>query len=91
MNVISAQVALYPLGEADLGAAIEAFLQVLEEHEVTYRLGSMSTLVWGEAEAVFAALEAAYLEVTRGRAAVMNLTLSNACPLPSASEGGPDA
>ncbi len=42
----------------------------------------MSTLVWGEEKALFAALREAFAQGTARGAAVMTVTLSNACPLP---------
>ena len=43
----------------------------------------MSTLVWGEADVVFAALRAAFDQAAAVGDTVMTVTLSNACPLPA--------
>lgn len=79
---ISAQISLYPLGQRSLGPAIEAALAALDEHEVTYEVGAMSTLLWGDQDAVWAALQAAFGRATAYGGAVMQITVSNACPLP---------
>lgn len=79
---ISAQVSLYPLGQADLAPAIQAVLDVLAAHRLPYKVGSMSTLTWGDDEAVFAALREAFAAATQFGPAVMVTTISNACPLP---------
>ncbi len=86
MTMISAQVALYPLGQADIGAVIEAFLDALGGWGVEYRIGSMSTVVWGERDKLFAALEEAFEVVSQEQSVVMNVTFSNACPLPDSEE-----
>ncbi len=79
---ISAQISLYPLGQGDLGPAIGATLAALEEHGIAHDVGPMSTLVWGEQAAVWAALQTAFERASTYGGAVMQITLSNACPLP---------
>jgi uncharacterized protein YqgV (UPF0045/DUF77 family) len=79
---ISAQISLYPLGQRSLGPAIEAALAALDERGVAYEVGAMSTLVWGEQALVWAALQAAFARATAHGGAVMQITVSNACPLP---------
>lgn len=85
MTVISAQISLYPLGQQALGPAIDDAVRALQRPGLQVRVGEMSTLVWGEEEVLFAALRAAFDQGTARGAAVMTVTLSNACPLP----GGP--
>ncbi len=91
MSQISAQVSLYPLGEADLAPAIGIVLNILNEHDLTYQMGSMSTVVWGKDQIVFDALREAFAQVTRNRRAVMTITVSNACPLPAQPAAGDDS
>ena len=81
---ISAQVSLYPLGQADIAPAIDAVVGVLAERGIAHEVGAMSTTVWGEDEAVFAALREAFRAAAAFGQAVMTVTVSNACPLPSA-------
>jgi uncharacterized protein YqgV (UPF0045/DUF77 family) len=57
MAIISAQVSLYPLRQTDIGPGIRDAVRALRQHGLTVRYGAMSTLVWGEAHQVFAALE----------------------------------
>lgn len=85
---ISAQVSLYPLGQADLSPAIDAVLNVLNERGLSHTVGSMSTTVWGDDVAVFAALQEAFAAATEHGPAVMTVTVSNACPLPPTPEEG---
>ncbi len=83
MSVISAQVSLYPLRQVDIGPAIREAVRILRSHDLTVRPGEMSTLVWGEADVVFAALRAAFDQAAAVGDTVMTVTLSNACPLPA--------
>ena len=80
MAEISAQVSLYPLRQPDLGPAIRAIWRTFENHEVEVDPGAMSTVVWGEEEAVMDALREAFRGASRQGEVVMVITLSNACP-----------
>lgn len=85
---VSAQLSLYPLGQADLAPAIQAVVNVLNARGLPHEVGPMSTLVWGDDEAVFAALQEAFAAAAAYGEAVMTVTVSNACPLPAAQEEG---
>ncbi len=80
MARISAQVSLYPLRRTSIGPAIRAAVRTLKEHDLQVRVGEMSTLVWGEEDKVFAALQEVFRGAVEEGDAVMNITLSNACP-----------
>jgi uncharacterized protein YqgV (UPF0045/DUF77 family) len=79
---IGAQISLYPLGQSDLGPAIRAVLAALDEHGLLYEVGAMNTTLWGEEAVVWAALRDAFARAAAHGGAVMQITLSNACPLP---------
>ncbi len=81
---ISTQVSLYPLGQQDLQGPIQSVLQVFEAHDLSYETGPMSTLVWGDSATVFRALHEAFEQAATYGSTVMQVTVSNACPLPSA-------
>lgn len=85
---VSAQVSLYPLGQGDLTPAIEAFLRALEGRGLSYEVGSMSTVLWGDDEAVFAALREGFAAAAAAGQAVLTVTVSNACPWPAAPRPG---
>lgn len=87
MKAISAQVSVYGLGATDIAAAVEAFLQALQQYELHYEVGAMSTVIWGEEHAVWRALQEAYAAAGAIGPAVMQVTISNACPLPSKGQG----
>jgi uncharacterized protein YqgV (UPF0045/DUF77 family) len=77
-----AQVSLYPLRQASLGPAIRQAARALRQHGLKVRVGEMSTLVWGEEHALFAALEEAFHQAAEVGDTVLTVTLSNACPSP---------
>lgn len=82
MNVVTAQVSLYPLRQVSIGPVIREAVGLFREHGLETRIGVMSTLVWGEEQAVFAALQEALHRATGRGDAVMVVTFSNACPSP---------
>ena len=82
MSMITAQVSLYPLRQASIGPAIREAVRGLCQRGLKVRIGEMSTLVWGEEQAVFAALEEAFHQAAESGDTVMAVTLSNACPMP---------
>jgi uncharacterized protein YqgV (UPF0045/DUF77 family) len=79
---IAAQISLYPLRQASIGPPIREAMRVFREHGLGTRMGEMSTLVWGEEQAVFNALQEAFHRAAERGDAVMVVTLSNACPSP---------
>jgi uncharacterized protein YqgV (UPF0045/DUF77 family) len=81
-SVITAQVSLYPLRQESIEPAIREAVSILRRHGLESRVGEMSTLVWGEERAVFAALEEAFHQTAERGDTVMAVTLSNACPSP---------
>jgi uncharacterized protein YqgV (UPF0045/DUF77 family) len=82
---LTAQVSLYPLRQPHLAPAIDKALDVFHCHGLAVAPGTMSSLITGEDETVFAALKEAFQAVSQQGDVVMVVTLSNACPLP---EGG---
>jgi len=80
MDVISAQISLYPLRTAHLSAAIDAFAGALRDAGLHVEPGPMSTLAIGELPVIFAALERAFAAACAEAEVVMQVTISNACP-----------
>jgi uncharacterized protein YqgV (UPF0045/DUF77 family) len=87
MSGITAQVSIYPLKQDKLSPAIDAVLEAFEKHGIESQMGTMSTLIWGDDEKVFAALLYAFREAASLGEAVMVTTISNACPLPLTPSG----
>jgi len=86
MTGITAQVSLYPLGQATLSPAIGEALRILRQHGLDVEVGAMSSLVGGEDTAVFTALRSAFSQISEQGPVVMVATFSNACPSPDKVE-----
>jgi uncharacterized protein YqgV (UPF0045/DUF77 family) len=80
---ISAQISLYPLKQEKFSPAIEEAWKVMEEFCLQLKKGEMSTVVKGEAEKVFPALQAGFLRSAEYGPLSMVMILSNACPCDS--------
>ena len=78
MTGISAQVSLYPLGKEDLSPAIEEALRVFDQRGLELVPGSMSTLISGDDEAIFSALQVVLRRASEQGRVVMVVTFSNA-------------
>jgi uncharacterized protein YqgV (UPF0045/DUF77 family) len=77
---LTAEVALYPLREPRLTPALTEFVNALKDAGLAVTPGPMSTLVRGEADVVFGALDAAFCKVASAHQVVMRVVVSNACP-----------
>jgi uncharacterized protein YqgV (UPF0045/DUF77 family) len=86
MNTIAAQVSLYPLRRERLGPVIEEAIETFRRAGLLVTEGPMSTVVAGELDAVFAALREAFARATAHGEAVMVVTVSNGCPVPTPSD-----
>jgi uncharacterized protein YqgV (UPF0045/DUF77 family) len=80
--ISSAQISIYPLRQDRLGPAVETVRAALEAHGLEPQIGSMSTVVVGEASMIFAALRQAFDQATNSGEVVMTVTIANACPIP---------
>jgi uncharacterized protein YqgV (UPF0045/DUF77 family) len=80
--VITAQVSLYPLRQVSIGPVIREAVRVFRQHGLETRIGEMSTLMWGEEQVVFAAMQEAFHRAAEQGDTVMTVTFSNACPSP---------
>jgi len=79
---LSVQVSLYPLRQESLSPAIEEALRIFREYGLEVEPGAMSTLLVGDDEVIFAALQEAFRRTAEQGPIVMIATFSNACPLP---------
>lgn len=79
--MIQATVAVYPLGQTDLGA-IDRAIERLRAAGVVTEVRPMQTELTGEEEVVFAALRDAFEAAAAVGGVAMTVTLSNACPVP---------
>jgi uncharacterized protein YqgV (UPF0045/DUF77 family) len=79
---ISVQFSVYPLRQERLGPAIEEALSILRAKGLSVQMGAMSSLVIGDEDQVFGALQEAFRRSAEKGQVVWVLTLSNACPMP---------
>ncbi len=79
---VALQVSLYPLRQMDIIEPINSVIEIFKAHGLETHVGSMSTLVYGDDDKVFKALQSAYEKAAEFGEFVMVATLSNACPLP---------
>ena len=77
--IVTVQVAVYPLGQADF-RAVDAAIETLRAAGLEVRVGSMHTEITGEVEVVFATLARAFADAAQFGGTVMTVTASNACP-----------
>lgn len=77
----SAQIAIYPLRQPRLSPAVQTVGDALTSAGLQAEAGPMSTLVTGEVERLFAALQAAFVRAAAQGPVVLTVTLSNACPI----------
>jgi uncharacterized protein YqgV (UPF0045/DUF77 family) len=83
--MITAQVSVYPLGQQALEPPIQQAIARLQAAGLVVESGSMSTVVAGEADVVFATLGEVFGELACQGQVIMAVTFSNTCPLPTPS------
>lgn len=84
--IISVQISVYALDGA-VREAVHSYLDALDATGVDRDTGTMATVVWGEADAVWSALRSAYETVSAKHAVIVNTTICNAAPLPARAAG----
>jgi len=77
---VQAEVSFYPLRTESIGAAINKFVNTLEQGGVEISIGPMSTRLKGEADEVFESVRQAFAQVAEEYPSVLVLKLSNSCP-----------
>jgi len=82
---ITAQVSVYPLGQPVLEPPIQQAIARLLAAGLIMEYGSMSTVIAGEMDVVFATLREVFGELADQGHVIMSVTFSNACPLPTPS------
>lgn len=84
--LISVQVSVYAL-DGQVREAVHTYLDALDATGIDRDTGTMSTVVWGEAAAVWPALQSAYEAVAAKHKIMVNTSMSNAAPLPARAAG----
>ncbi len=76
--MISAEVSLYPVESPDSDQVITQSLQALDEYQLRYDIGSLSTQLHGDGDHVWVALRSLYERAQGlGHEVVMVVTISN--------------
>ena len=81
MSTISVQLSLYPLRQPHLGPAISQVLEIFRARGLDVTSGAMSTIIVGEADALFDALKASFQSAAAVGDVVMVASISNCCPV----------
>jgi uncharacterized protein YqgV (UPF0045/DUF77 family) len=84
MSTIFLQLSLYPLRQPHLGPAIAGALEAFRSRGLDVRTGTMSTVIVGDADAVFDGLKASFQSAAALGDVVMVASISNCCPAPAA-------
>ena len=84
--LISVQISVYAL-DGNVRDAVHCYLDALDATGIDRDSGSMSTVVWGEAEKVWPALQTAYATVAEQYKVIVNTAMCNAAPLPAKASG----
>ncbi|WP_158279887.1 thiamine-binding protein [Coraliomargarita sinensis] len=84
--MISLQVSVYAL-DGNVREAVHCYLDALDASGLARDTGTMSTVVWGEADEVWDGLRKAYEAVAAKHKVVVNVGMSNIAPLPARASG----
>ena len=84
--LISVQISVYAL-DGDVREAVHCYLDALDSTGLDRDTGTMSTVVWGEATAVWSALQFAYETIAAKYKVIVNTVMCNAAPLPARTSG----
>ena len=77
---VQAQISIYPLKTKSLSGPIGRFCRILKDKSLKVQTRTMDSLVIGESDAVFKAVEEAFEQIAQRYSIVMDLKISNACP-----------
>jgi uncharacterized protein YqgV (UPF0045/DUF77 family) len=87
---VQAEVSLYPLRTASLTGCIDGFVERLRQGGFNVEIGAMSSRISGRCDGLFRALGGAFEEAARRGDVVLLVKVSNACPVGSDHEVGPE-
>lgn len=84
--LISVQISVYSL-DGNVREAVHSYLDALDATGLERDTGTMSTVVWGEADEVWRGLRKAYEAVSSKHEVVVNVGMCNVAPLPARASG----
>ncbi len=78
---VEAEVSVYPLGQKEISRGVKDFIAALREHDCQVEVGGMSTLLSGNSEEVFHALQEGYDRMAAEGGCVLIVKACNVCPV----------
>ena len=78
---VQAQISIYPLKTESVSEPINEFCRILKDKGLKVETQTMDSLVIGESETIFKSVQEAFEQLTQKYQIVMNMKISNACPL----------
>lgn len=78
---VQAEISIYPLRIQSLSEPIEEFCRILRDYDLETTVNAMSTIIAGESAELFKACEKTFEQLTQKYQIIMNIKISNACPL----------
>jgi uncharacterized protein YqgV (UPF0045/DUF77 family) len=78
---VQAEISIYPLRTKSLSEPIKEFCKILCAHGLEIKTTAMSTFISGESRDLFKACDEIFKQLTQKYEIVMNMKISNACPL----------
>ena len=78
---VQAEISIYPLRTKSVSEPIKEFCEILYANGLETKITAMSTFISGESGDLFKACNEAFEQLTNKYEVVMNMKISNACPL----------
>jgi len=78
---VQARISIYPLKTESVSEPINEFCRILKDKGLKVETQTMDSLVIGESDTIFKSVQEAFEQLTQKYQIVMNMKISNACPL----------
>ena len=78
---VQAEISIYPLRTKSVSEPIKEFCKILRFHGLEIKTTAMSTFIKCESRGLFKACDEAFEQLAKKHEVVMNMKVSNACPL----------
>lgn len=78
---VQAEISIYPLRTQSLSEPVQEFCRILRGHGLEIKTTAMSTFIRCESRDLFKACDDAIEQLTPKYEVVINMKISNACPL----------
>jgi uncharacterized protein YqgV (UPF0045/DUF77 family) len=79
-TIISCQISFYPLNTKKVNDQVKKVINLISDSKLEYESNSLSTIVFGEAEKVYALLEEITVKMDEDKSEFsMSINISNSC------------